>query len=713
MVRDLKLSHPEIEIDVDTTCMDLWRHNPHLTRLWNHNRKHPKADKPGVQFIKCQYGKGIREQNSETIHFAAYFHRNFKKQTGIDVPVLFPYGDIHLSEEERTQPIIPQRNWILLSGGKSDFTIKVWRTDYFQTVIDELNKMNLGVVQLGSNDRGHWHPEVTGTINMIGKTNLRDMMRMIYHSDGVICGVTVAMHMAAALGRPCVTIAGGREAWWWEAYVNENSGFGPASGNIPMPHKFLHTIGLLDCCRHHGCWKNKVVPMNGDRLVCKRPIHRPGMPIAECMDMITPAHVMEAVMAYYQDKSLPPITVDASGVAPPLAPPAMPPGVAAAGNQQVVPRKPVNLIDAVSGNGNGVAPTDTAGIVQVPQYNAAMLETRGPNHQHVGVATRPGGSPQFSDETVFDHADVGGRFTACVVMYGPEAYFNMHRQCLSTLIATMPKGRLDLRVASNELNQKSVDMIEEYVAQGLVTKHYQHPTNDFKYPLMREMFFDTSCPITTKWVLWFDDDSMCDVEPSWAFVLAQHIVQHYRNGNNHMFGAKHTWTTNQKTRDIFRSRPWYKGKPWRSRNGKPSPNGNKIVFATGGFWAITHESIVKADIPDLGTGLTHTGGDWQIGEQLYQAGFNVKQFNGKKQFIRSSSVDRRGITMPTIDKISGVTPVADANLIPVATQPQRTQTQRTETKEIATAPRHIPPPAPLRVPRTVPVTSRTPKLIKL
>ena len=30
----------------------------------------------------------------------------------------------------------------------------------------------------------------------------------------------------------------------------------------------------------------------------------------------------------------------------------------------------------------------------------------------------------------------------------------------------------------------------------------------------------------------------------------------------------------------------------------------------------------------------------------------LKQFNGKKQFVRTSSVDRRGVTMPTVDKIA-------------------------------------------------------------
>jgi hypothetical protein len=94
--------------------------------------------------------------------------------------------------------------------------------------------------------------------------------------------------------------------------------------------------------------------------------------------------------------------------------------------------------------------------------------------------------------------------------------------------------------------------------------------------------------------------------------------------------------------------------------GAGSPNGNRIIFTTGGFWAITTEAMRAADIPDLGTGLTHNGGDWQIGEQIYQAGYGIKQFNGKKQFVRTSSVDRRGVTKPTIDQVEQISTKATA-----------------------------------------------------
>ena len=255
---------------------------------------------------------------------------------------------------------------------------------------------------------------------------------------------------------------------------------------------------------------------------------------------------------------------------------------------------------------------------------------------------------------VFDTPAVGGKMTAFILFYGGEEYFDLHQRCLESFLSTTPRGRIDLRVGSNQLNSKSVAMIEDYVRQGVITKHYRHTDNAYKYPVMREMFFDPSLPIKTKWVLWFDDDSICDADTNWFQLLAMHIQRHHRADSKeaHMVGAIYNYHLNDTHKKIFQSRPWYSGKPWRNARNMPVPNGSKACFVVGGFWAATHELIVAADIPDLGTGLTHNGGDWQIGEQVYQAGYGMCQFNGKKQFVRTSSVPRRGVTMPTIDAVS-------------------------------------------------------------
>ena len=296
-VRDLVRTYPGIKVDVKTSCKDIWRHNPYITKI-------PETEE--VRQIKLCYQSGIKRQNRETIHFLGEFHYNFERQTRLRVPITEPKPDLHLSSEERASPIVSGRYWVIVAGGKSDATVKIWDYKYWQQTVDLLATYGIQVVQLGARESGHDHAELTGTLNLVGKTNLRDMIRIIAHADGVICGVTAAMHMAAGLEKPCVAIGGGREHWPWEAYVRENRGL-QCPEKLKIPHRYLHTIGLLSCCERFGCWKNKVAPLNGDTLLCHMPVIKPGQAIPRCMDIITPEMVVTGVISYYLDGTLPPI----------------------------------------------------------------------------------------------------------------------------------------------------------------------------------------------------------------------------------------------------------------------------------------------------------------------------------------------------------------------------------------------------------------------
>lgn len=706
LIRDVMRAHPgRFQIDVNTSAMDIWRHNPYVSAL-----RKKKGPRPDVKYIQMDYGRGIRDQNYEPVHFMAYFHRDFERKMNIKVPLLEPYPDLYLSDEEKQHAPVRGRYWVVISGGKSDFTAKVWEAAKMQQVCEQLGDLGLGAVQVGGNDSGHWHPPMRGdnVINLTGRTNLRDLMRLIHHSDGVICGITCAMHIAAGLHRPCVCIAGGREAWWWEAYVRENKGLAPVADRIKVPHQFLHTIGSLDCCKHHGCWKNKVVSINNDKSLCYHPVMKPNQPVPLCLDMITVDHVMEAVMQYYVDRTLPPITsnnekpaavavppatvtVPTNAEAPPPPPPPPkrkpkqnglltlfddPPAKAKDDKLSVIKQRVRNAAakkpSCENGEPNTVKLTKRAsarlslpaghplakaisdgsvkiGTAPVDVNTAVKLEGRPgrdptvqPAVAHVPGAPHP--AVVSTDPAIFDHEDIGGMFTVCMLFYGPEEYYPLHKQCLETLIATTPSNRIDLRIGSNKLNKLSTAMIEKYVKEGVVSKYYRHNDNKFKYPVMRDMFWDASHPIDTKWILWFDDDSVCNRTPAWLNILVQHIIQYHRRDNAHMFGAPFVWTLQNGQKEWFEQRPWHRGKQWRLHNGQGSPNGNKIQFCTGGFWALSKEAMMACNIPDMEIG--HNGGDVCIGEQLYQGGYRMKSWNAKKQFVNTSSVKRRGDTQP-------------------------------------------------------------------
>lgn len=248
----------------------------------------------------------------------------------------------------------------------------------------------------------------------------------------------------------------------------------------------------------------------------------------------------------------------------------------------------------------------------------------------------------FSDGPVFDDPIIGGKFTVFILFYGPVQYHPMHLRCLNGVLGTIPAARMDLRIISNELCRESLELIEQLVADGRCSKHYRHETNRKKYPAMREAFYDPDHPITTNWLIWFDDDSMADIEQHWLQRLGEQIVQFYPSTENYrMFGAKYVWTLQHGQAAKYRTRPWYKGRPFRMHNGRPSPNGNKVIFATGGFWCLHTETMRICGIPDAE--IQHNGGDVTIGEQLYQNGFAVRQFNNDKNMVLTSSCPRRGL----------------------------------------------------------------------
>ena len=594
LVRDIALTYgSEFAIDVNTSAMSLWRYNPHVTRMG--------PSTPDVEQFEISYGKGLREQNTETVHFLPYFHRAFNEKCGTDVQLKFPWPDYHLSTKEK-EPIFKERYWVVISGGKTDFTAKVWETRKFQGVVDQLRRYGITCVQAGSNGNGHWHPPLHGAVDMVGQTNLRDLARLIYHADGVICGVTCAMHMAAALRRPCVVLAGGREAWWWEAYVNENNGFGPeASGNLQVPHRFLHTIGLLDCCENHGCWRNKVVALNKDKSLCKRPITTRKQPVPLCMDLISVENVVESVMSYYTDKTLPPISPSEIHLTPTIK---------------------YDVFADLGGLAHST-PTfaQTGALEKKPSTKKAATTPHGGadsiHRMELSLAT-------------INHKHVGGKFTVFVNIEGAD--FAQHRKCLESVLTTIPRDCRDLRVASTIPVTATREYIDGLVKSGDISKHYTFLRNTSKYTLMREMLHDASYEIQTKYFIWADSSTTFDKDSNWVYYLSRLIAENH-DDNCRMYGPVYVWSLKNGQADWIKNASWYRDKLFKTTQGDEVANGNTIHFINGAFWAMETDAMRKCNVPDPEI-RDNKGGDYIVGEQLHQHGYALKSFDsGRRRFV--------------------------------------------------------------------------------
>jgi len=321
-VRDLHKAYPgRFQTDVITSCMDLWDNNPYITKFtesWVNDfaaevrdaRPAIPAERDGIMFIPAQYPL-VNHSNQRPVHFIEGFHGYFESVLGLTIPVTEFRGDIHLADTEKlwmsqvAEMGVSEPFWLLMSGGKWDFTAKWPNPNTLQEVVNRLRGKVL-FVQIGT--EGNWEPGLCSVIDMVTQTSLRMLVRLIYHAQGCLTPLNGIMHLAAAVetpsgkARPCVVVAGGREPTQWEAYPT---------------HRYLSTHGALPCCNPDACWKSRCTPV-GDKdekdssgAICKNyiEVEAPASPhcrtqmktirVAKCIDMITADDIVSAIESYY------------------------------------------------------------------------------------------------------------------------------------------------------------------------------------------------------------------------------------------------------------------------------------------------------------------------------------------------------------------------------------------------------------------------------
>lgn len=295
-VRDLHAAHPgEFQTAVKTSVPALWENNPHVSSF---------EEDADAEVLEMHYPL-INRSNQAPYHFIHGFAQDLEAKLGVRIPITRFRGDVHLSNQEKgwMSQVAELGHqgpfWILMAGGKFDFTAKWWNPAWYQRVVDHF-RGRIQFVQCG--DASHWHPPLRDVISLVGKTDIRQFVRLMYHADGVVCPVTFAMHLAAAVetkpGRPrnraCVVIAGGREPPQWEAYPH---------------HQFLSTNGALSCCEDGGCWKSRCQPVGDgdakDNDLCTQSVKvNDDLQIPRCMHLITPEDVIRRIEIYLEGGAL-------------------------------------------------------------------------------------------------------------------------------------------------------------------------------------------------------------------------------------------------------------------------------------------------------------------------------------------------------------------------------------------------------------------------
>lgn len=215
-------------------------------------------------------------------------------------------ADLHLSKEEKQTNTIKdeygvEKYWLVAPGGKTDCTCKIWDWRQFQKVVDHFEgRIKFATIGMtkdkGGGKTSHIVDKLENVIDLTNKTGLRDLIRIVYHAEGGVTGVSMLAHLMAAIPqpdtrsrKPCVQIVGGREPTSYTWYCN---------------HQVLHTNGALQCCDAGGCWQSRVVPLEKEskgenKRLCHNTVVSDGRTIARCMDMITPDDVIRAIEHYY------------------------------------------------------------------------------------------------------------------------------------------------------------------------------------------------------------------------------------------------------------------------------------------------------------------------------------------------------------------------------------------------------------------------------
>jgi hypothetical protein len=312
-VRDLARQYVgRLDLDVHfsyTENLELFKHNPYITPL-------DRSD-PEVVVLAAEYDL-INQSNQLPYHFIHAFRLDLAAKLNLPIAQGPFRGDIHLSAQEKiagnpVKHLIGDREfWLLDAGYKDDITCKKWSSFRFQELINSLP--DILFVQIGARMKGHYHPPLKGqnVIDLVGKTDIRNLVKLVYHCRGVITPISFPMHLSAAVPlnsdktpplvrkdqgwlRPCIVLAGGREAAHWEQYPG---------------HTFLQNVGKLPCSGHGGCWRARLAPLKGagdkendlkntpDKICVFPELDEVKEPLARCMKMITIDDVRKAILDY-------------------------------------------------------------------------------------------------------------------------------------------------------------------------------------------------------------------------------------------------------------------------------------------------------------------------------------------------------------------------------------------------------------------------------
>lgn len=180
--------------------------------------------------------------------------------------------------------------------------------------------------------------------------------------------------------------------------------------------------------------------------------------------------------------------------------------------------------------------------------------------------------------------------TVCVLLYGD--YPELAERCLQSLSrGGVPAG--SVRVFANACSERTLASLNLSVIEC-------SGSNIYKYPAMRRMFYSEILPITTPYVMWFDDDSCLrpSVTSQWFADTMRAVVL----SDADLAGALYQRAWQGRQREWVQEQPWYRGRELPEQ---------QVPFVQGAWWVAKLDSLWEIDYP--WPTLQHNGGDMLLG----------------------------------------------------------------------------------------------------
>jgi len=270
-IRDFKIAFPDTRVNVISTAMHLWDHNPHIDKTLSPTEENT---------VKIGPSRGTNQSNRVDWHFANAYRISIEDTLNIHIQQGESRPDIYFTKEEYDAPrLFDKPYWLIVIGGEKGWGCKMYPFNKWQKFVEQ-NPDTL-FVQLGS--QGDNHPRLQGSnvIDYIGKTEnrdtgIRDLFKLFLNAEGSIGLVSFHMHLSGALYKPSIVIAGGREPVHFTRYEG---------------HRYLSTDGCLPCSVN-ACW-------HCDIKACTNIVSRGEEQIPKCVDIIEPEELTKALNSYY------------------------------------------------------------------------------------------------------------------------------------------------------------------------------------------------------------------------------------------------------------------------------------------------------------------------------------------------------------------------------------------------------------------------------